>query len=183
MVIVALKNALQYHVVVVAPSSGAAYEPQSKVNNSAQAVTSGWPIGTPIRIAVPPGIDPQTTVDQWRSGSIWRSRSALNPRTWFAFKKFRSDPANDYKKSYGAIYDAYGNFEFGATGAAASSACQLQRGISVFPRFPSGTFTRSQPAPFHGARAMAIISTTTKNPQTELWPHVPSRIFSSAWLR
>src|SRR5208282_1620441 len=36
-VIVALKRALLYQVVVVTPSSGAAYEPQSKVKNSAQA--------------------------------------------------------------------------------------------------------------------------------------------------
>src|SRR5271165_971468 len=96
-VIVALKRALLYQVVVVTPSSGAAYEPQSKVKNSAQAVVSGWPVGTPIRIAVPPGIDPQTMVDQWRSSSAWSSRSALNPRTWFAFKKFWSDPANNFK--------------------------------------------------------------------------------------
>ncbi|HKM49517.1 MAG TPA: RHS repeat-associated core domain-containing protein, partial [Terriglobales bacterium] len=117
-VIVALKRALLYQVVVVTPSSGAAYEPQSKVKNSAQAVVSGWPVGTPIRIAVPPGIDPQTMVDQWRSSSAWSSRSALNPRTWFAFKKFWSDPANNFK-SRSAIFDAFGNFEFGATGAAA----------------------------------------------------------------
>jgi len=89
------------------------------VKNNAQALVAGVQIGTPIRIAVPAGINPQTTVDQWRSGSIWSSRSALNSRTWFAFKKFWSDPANNYKKVYGAIYDAYGNFEFGATGAAA----------------------------------------------------------------
>jgi hypothetical protein len=115
----AVKQALPYQVVVVTPKSGGAYEPMSKVKNSAQTVVAGVQVGTPIRITVPPGIDPQTTVDQWTSGSVWSSRSALNPRTWFAFKKFWSDPTNDYKKVYGAIYDAYGNFEFGATGAAA----------------------------------------------------------------
>jgi RHS repeat-associated protein len=114
-----VKQALPYQVVVVTPKSGAAYEPTSKVKNSAQALVAGVKQDTPIRIAVPPGINPQTTVDQWSSGSIWSSRSALNPRTWSAFKKFWSDPANNYKKVYGAIYDAYGNFEFGATGAAA----------------------------------------------------------------
>jgi hypothetical protein len=118
-VVNSVKQSLPYQVVVVTPKSGAAYEPTSKVKNSAQALVAGVKVGTPIRIAVPPGIDPQTTVDQWSSGSVWSSRSALSPRTWSAFKKFWSDPANNYKKVFGAIYDAYGNFEFGATGAAA----------------------------------------------------------------
>jgi len=118
-VVNAVKQALPYQVVVVTPKSGAAYEPTSEVKNTAQEVIAGVKVFTPIRIAVPPGINPQTTVDQWSSGSLWSSRSALNPRTWSAFKKFWSDPANDYKKVYGAIFDAYGNFEFGATGAAA----------------------------------------------------------------
>ena len=117
-IIVAIKRALLYHVVVVTPSSGAAYEPESKVKNSDQAGIAGWPIGTPIRIAVPPGIDPQTMVDQWSSGSVWSSRSALNPRTWFAFRKFWSDPNNNFK-TQNKMFDAFGNFELGATGAAA----------------------------------------------------------------
>ena len=117
-IIIAIKRAQLYQVVVVTPSSGAAYEPESKVKNSDQAAIAGWPIGTPIRIAVPPGIDPQTMVDQWRSSSAWSSRSALNPRTWFAFKKFWSDPNNNFK-AQNKIFDAFGNFELGATGAAA----------------------------------------------------------------
>jgi RHS repeat-associated protein len=72
----AVKQALPYQVVVVTPKSGTAYEPTSKVKNSAQAAVAGVKVGTPIRFAVPPGIDPQTTVDQWSSGSIWSSRSA-----------------------------------------------------------------------------------------------------------
>jgi RHS repeat-associated protein len=116
-VVNSVKQSLPYNVVVVTQPGGT-YEPKSKVKNSAQAAISGWPMGTPIRIAVPPGIDPQTMVDQWSSGSVWSSKSALNPHTWFAFKKFWSDPANNFKNQ-SAIFDAFGNFELGATGAAA----------------------------------------------------------------
>jgi len=118
-VINAIKRALLYHVVVVTLPTGSTYEPLSKVKNPDQAVIAGVAVNTPIRIAVPPGIDPQTMVDQWSSGSIWSFRSALNPRTWFAFKKFWSNPDNNYKDKYGKIYDACANFELGATGAAA----------------------------------------------------------------
>jgi Bacterial toxin 44 len=120
-----VKHILPYQVVVVTPSSGAPYEPQSKVKNSAQARIAGWPVGTPIRIAVPPGINPQTMVDQWSSRSAW------NPRTWLEFKRTWSDPANNYK-TISAIFDAYGNFEFGATGAAAGfSLLTLQAAADV----------------------------------------------------
>jgi RHS repeat-associated protein len=118
-IVATVKQSLPYNVVVVTLPTGSTYEPKSKVKNSDQAAIAGWPIDTPIRIAVPPGIDPQTMVDQWSSGGIWSRRSALNLRTWFAFKKFWSQPENDYKKKYGKIFDACANFEFGATGAAA----------------------------------------------------------------
>jgi RHS repeat-associated protein len=114
----AISRSLLYHVVVVTLPTGSTYEPLSKVKNSDQAVIAGVAVNTPIRIAVPPGIDPQTMVDQWNSGSVWSSRSALNPRTWLAFKKFWSDPNNNFKNQK-KIFDAFGNFELGATGAAA----------------------------------------------------------------
>jgi len=88
----AVKHALPYSVVVVTPSSGATYEPKSKVKNRDQASVSGWPVGTPIRIAVPPAINPQTMVDDWSSKSAW------NPRTWLEFKRTWSDPANNFKR-------------------------------------------------------------------------------------
>jgi RHS repeat-associated protein len=118
-IINALKRALLYQVVVVTLPNGSTYEPLSKVKNPDQAVIAGVAVNTPIRIPVPPGINPQTMVDQWSSGSIWSFRSALNPRTWLAFKKFWSDPNNNYKDKYNKIYDACANFELGATGAAA----------------------------------------------------------------
>jgi hypothetical protein len=100
--------------VVLVNQSMSVYTPWTQVKNQAQANVAGLPIGMPIRIAVPSSIDPQALVNQWRSDT---PPSAL---TWVEFGVFwvPSGP-NDYKRKYGPIYDAFGNFEYGATGAAA----------------------------------------------------------------
>jgi hypothetical protein len=54
-VVNSVKQSLPYNVVVVTLPTGNTYEPESKVKNSDQAAIAGWPIGTPIRIAVSPG--------------------------------------------------------------------------------------------------------------------------------
>lgn len=117
-IVTTVKQVLPYQVVVVTLPTGSTYEPLSKVKNPDQAAIAGVKVGTPIRIAVPPDIDPQAMVDQWSSGSVWSFRSALNPLTWLAFKKFWSDKNNNFK-AQSKIFDAFGNFELGATGAAA----------------------------------------------------------------
>ena len=109
-----ISNAKVYPVVVVSAGMST-YTPMSQVKNQAQANLTGLPLGMPIRIAVPSSIDPQALVNQWRSTtppSRW---------TYIRFAAFwRPSGPNDYKQGPGnAIYDAFGNFEFGATGASA----------------------------------------------------------------
>jgi hypothetical protein len=79
------------------------------VKNPAQAAAYGLPQGTPTAIAVPPGANPQGAVSCWENAS---------DRGLEAFKQYWSDPNHNYKDVYGPMYDAYGNFMYGATGAA-----------------------------------------------------------------
>ena len=89
------------------------YEPQTKVKWSGQADKFGLPIGTSIHIPIPPGVDPQTLVNDWATHSY------VPAVTTGQFGYFwRPGGPNDYKL-ISPIYDAFGNFEFGATGAAA----------------------------------------------------------------
>ena len=84
---------------------------KTKVKTQEQADLLGVPVGTEVPVFVPPGKDPQAMVDQW-------SRTKTKTPVDFAVT-WRPGGDNDYKKTkYGAIYDAYGNFEYGATGAA-----------------------------------------------------------------
>ena len=84
---------------------------KTKVKTQEQADLLGVPVGTEVPVFVPPGKDPQAMVDEWRK----KTKDPLDfAVTW------RPGGANDYKKKdpTTAIYDAYGNFEYGATGAA-----------------------------------------------------------------
>jgi len=98
-----------YPVVLVTWLSGAQYVPMTNVKNSAQAASYGQPIGTSVPIAVPPTMDPQAPVNFWRS-------TMLNGPIPFAYY-WRPGGPNDYKLQ-NPMYDAFGNFEYGATGAA-----------------------------------------------------------------
>jgi len=82
----------------------------TKVKTQEQADLLGVPIGTDVPIFVPPDVDPQAMVDQW-------SRPTEKSPIDF-YETWKPGGPNDYKKRFGAIYDAYGNFEYGATGAA-----------------------------------------------------------------
>jgi uncharacterized protein RhaS with RHS repeats len=99
-----------YPAVQVNFPDGTSYIPMSVVKNPAQAAAFGFPVGTPVAIAVPPKQNPQGDVDCWKNGVV-RGRDA--------FKRYWSDKKHNYKVEYGAMYDAYGNFMFGATGASA----------------------------------------------------------------
>jgi RHS repeat-associated protein len=102
-------------ILVVTYPNGTKCSPYSKVKNKAQEKAFGLPKGTPVPIVVPSGIDPQGDVNYFASG--WTSLGdASTFGTWWLL------PDQQYKNNYGpnsAMYDAYGNFEYGATGRAA----------------------------------------------------------------
>jgi Bacterial toxin 44 len=95
--------------LLVTMPNGSSYQPWTNVKNSAQARSFGWPVGFPVPIAVPEGINPQNMVDDANLFNFYS--------TW-------SNPANDYKRQ-NAKYDAYGNFEYGASGRAAGFTCEF----------------------------------------------------------
>jgi len=102
-----------YSTLVVTLPNGTQYTPMTTVKNSAQAAATsyGVPVGTNVPIAVPPGVNPQTMVNQWGSGSLFNGPAEF-AYTW------RPNGPNDYKQQ-NPMYDAYGNFLYGATGQAA----------------------------------------------------------------
>lgn len=91
----------------------------SQVKNSAQAKAFNLPIGTPIPIAVPPGVDPQQAVNQFEHS--WDP----TPLSFYCYWK---DPAHNYKAGGHPQYDAYGNFSYGATGAADGFSLETLQG-------------------------------------------------------
>jgi RHS repeat-associated protein len=117
MPVLQLPHAAAYPVVVVTLPNGNSYEPESEVKNPRQASISKALQGLPIRIAVPDSVDPQALVNEWRGKLSWWN----GPVTYARFGWYwRPGGPHDYKQGPGnAIYDAFGNFEFGATGAAA----------------------------------------------------------------
>jgi hypothetical protein len=104
-----------YPAILVTLKNGTSYIPMTKVKNKYQAKAFGLPIGTCVAIAVPIEVNPQGDVNEWRTTGNNSSFISLNKQ----FKQFWGAPAQDYKVVDGPMYDAYGNFEFGATGAAA----------------------------------------------------------------
>jgi RHS repeat-associated protein len=98
-----------FQLLVVTTPTGT-YMPVTKVKNSQQAATAQVPVDTPIYIAVPNYVDPQFAVNFWKSHPF-----LLYPQE---FKHYWQAKVHDYKL-HNAIYDAFGNFEYGATGRAA----------------------------------------------------------------
>jgi hypothetical protein len=90
------------------------------VKNSAQAASYGLPVGTPTAIAVPPGENPKAQVDYW-SNTYFQNPVAFG---WY----WRPGGPNDYKLQ-NPMYDAYGNFTYGATGEAAGYSCKTLTGM------------------------------------------------------
>ncbi len=105
----------RYSALLITRLNGTHYMPRTTVKNRAQARLLGVVVGTHVPIAVPPGIYPQAMVNSWHSGSLFNSYPEF-AWTW------RPGGPNDYKL-ISPIYDAYGNFEYGATGAAAGFSC------------------------------------------------------------
>jgi RHS repeat-associated protein len=100
----------EYPIIVVVLPNGSSYVPQTTVKNSAQSKLLGLPVGANCPVAVPPGKNPQDLVDEW-GGDSWFHGPAV-----FGWA-FRGGGPNDYKL-ISPIYDPYGNFMFGASGAA-----------------------------------------------------------------
>ncbi len=117
-----------YPVVIVFLPNGTVYMPLTAVKNMGQAQQFGFPIGTAVPIAVPPNINPQTMVDSWSSKGVFSLGSFAS--TW------QQNGPNDYKRR-NPMYDAYGNFEYGATGASAGYPAWLLQGAATAPK----TFT------------------------------------------
>jgi RHS repeat-associated protein len=109
-----------YPAVTVTLPNGVAYQPQTTVKNDAQAQNYGVPVGTQVAIAVPPGVDPQGLVNYW--SQTWFN--GPGPFAWF----WRPGGPNDYKLT-NPMYDAFGNFEYGATGEAAGYSCPTLTGV------------------------------------------------------
>jgi hypothetical protein len=106
-----------YPVLVVTMGSKQ-YMPETTVKDDAQAaIVPGAIKGvTKIYIAVPPTANPQAMVNYWSNHSFWDNE--------FAFRDyFKIGGAHDYKndKQFAdrAIFDAFGNFNYGACGEAA----------------------------------------------------------------
>jgi RHS repeat-associated protein len=107
-----------YSAATVTLPDGTQYVPVTYVKNQAQANALGLPIGTLIPILVPPGTCPQNAVNAWLTLAVATPPEVLYP----AFAAYWASPSENYKVAVSPIYDAYGNFEFGATGAAAGIA-------------------------------------------------------------
>jgi hypothetical protein len=97
------------------------YMPITRVKNQAQADRLGVPVGLIAPIFVPPGQNPQGMIDKWAGDTFTHPIDFYN--TW------KGGGPNDYKLT-NPIYDAYGNFEYGATGIAAGFADNNLRGIA-----------------------------------------------------
>ncbi|MGH7980532.1 MAG: hypothetical protein ACREE6_14240 [Limisphaerales bacterium] len=112
-----------YPVLVVTLPSGVQYMPTTEVKDRAQALIAGALPFTPIYIAVPPGVDPQKQVDYWKAHYFYFDNESLF-RAYFAARG-----AHDYKLD-DPIWDAYGNFNYGACCYAAGVSHWLMQKIA-----------------------------------------------------
>jgi hypothetical protein len=98
---------------VVTLPNGTSYVPMTAVKNPAQAAPSsyGLPVGTPVPIAVPIGENPQNIVN-------WSSSLGIGGILFV----YRPGGGLDFKQR-NPMFDALGNFLFGATGAKHGSSC------------------------------------------------------------
>jgi RHS repeat-associated protein len=112
-----------YPAIEVTLPNGTSYIPMTTVKNPAQAAAYGLPVGTATAIATPPGANPQGDVNCWANAK---------DKGFGAFKNYWADPAHNYKVVNGPMYDAYGNFEFGATGEAAGFPLWILQGAADY---------------------------------------------------
>jgi hypothetical protein len=106
----------KFPVVVVTMPNGTQYLPETKVKDSDQQNIVGAAIGTPIYIAVPQGVVPQELVDTWTYNKKGKRETGQSIDAFLDF--WRPGGPHDYKSlnpPSSEIYDAFGNFEFGAS--------------------------------------------------------------------
>jgi RHS repeat-associated protein len=109
-----------YPALLVTLPNGSQYFAMTTVKNRAQAASYGLPEGSAAAIAVPAGQDPQAEVNYWRNATM------KGPAPFGIY--WRPGGPHDYK-IIDPMFDAYGNFQFGATGAAAGFSCQTLTGL------------------------------------------------------
>ena len=112
-----------YPAIIVTLPNGQWYTPMTQVKNPAQSAAYGLPVGTATPIAAPPGANPQGDVNCWANAK---------DKGFGAFKSYWGAPARNYKVVNGPMYDAYGNFEFGATGEAARFPLLILQGAAEY---------------------------------------------------
>jgi len=109
-----------YPALLVTLPNGSQYFAMTTVKNGAQAASYGLPVGSAAAIAVPAGQDPQAEVNYWQNTTL------KGPAPFGIY--WRPGGPHDYK-IIDPMFDAYGNFQFGATGAAAGFSCQTLTGL------------------------------------------------------
>ena len=122
---------------VTSPNGTASGFAMTTIKNSAQAQAykdngvNGIIVGkTSVPIAVPPGVDPQGMVNT-AAGFASINGPSLISSPAFALFWLPYGP-NDYKYWIGPMYDAFGNFEYGATGEAAGFSDTMLQGAADF---------------------------------------------------
>jgi RHS repeat-associated protein len=109
-----------YPALLVTLPNGSQYFAMTTVKNGAQAASYGLHVGSAAAIAVPAAQDPQAEVNYWQNTAL----KGLAPFLIY----WRPGGPHDYK-IIDPMFDAYGNSQFGATGAAAGFSCQTLTGV------------------------------------------------------
>jgi uncharacterized protein RhaS with RHS repeats len=112
-----------YPALQVTLPNGSTYFPMTAIKNSQQAKAYGLSKCAHTAIAVPPGANPQQLVNAF--GSVPNGNNIGFATFW------RPYGPNDYKNvpGLGPMFDAYGNFEYGATGEAAGYSLNVLTGM------------------------------------------------------
>ena len=108
--------------VVVTSPTGVQYMPTTWIKNSAQAEVLRRSVFSRVPIFVPPGQNPQATINRWSRttfpSNLQSFYNAFNP--WTGSMNF---------KLGNPIFDAYGNWIYGASGQAGGIPASLLQGV------------------------------------------------------
>jgi len=108
--------------VVVTFPFGGQYMPMTWVKNSAQARVLERRVFSRVPIFVPPGQNPQATINRW-AGTTY----PVNLPSFGVAFRFKGP--NDFAYNVSPIYDAYGNFLYGASGQAGGIPASVLQGM------------------------------------------------------
>ena len=129
-----------YAILVITRPDGTRCLPRSEVKNPRQAAGFGLPESTSVPIRVPAEVNPQAMVDLWRQKRRHAETISHPPgspyslpgptlRLFTDFKDYWGDKNHDWKNydqkfvlNNASVYDAFGNFMYGATGTAGGLA-------------------------------------------------------------